>query len=148
MTDPANAEGRARTHVQAMWAHDHASRGLGMELIEVSSGRVVMRMVIRDDMANGFGMCHGGFIFTLADTAFAFACNAQGVRAVAATCTITYLRPGKVGDQLTAVAQERESAGRTGIYDVGVRDSAGIVVAEFRGLSRTIGPSVAEGSLP
>lgn len=136
---PPNPAEIARACADAMWAEDHACRGLGMHLLHIAPGHAAMSMPVRPDMANGHGMCHGGFIFTLADSAFAYACNSFGERAVASTCTVTFLRPGKVGDTLTATAQERESAGRSGIYDATVRDSAGVVIAEFRGLSRTIG---------
>ena len=135
----SDAEALARRCAQAMWAGDHASRGLGMELADVGPGRARLEMTVTPAMSNGHGMCHGGFIFTLADSAFAFACNSYGERAVASGCSITYLRPGKCGDRLTAVAQERARAKRSGIYDVQVTDAGGVVIAEFRGHSRVIG---------
>ena len=98
-------------------------------------------------MTNGHGICHGGFIFTLADSAFAFACNTYNQRTVAQHCAVTFVQPGRRGDRLTAHAVERSRTGRSGIYDVTVRDSHGEVVAEFRGHSRTIsGTLVSSGN--
>ena len=123
---------------EAMWAEDQASQGLGMVVERVSPGESVISMTIRADMTNGHGICHGGFIFTLADSAFAFACNTYNQRTVAQHCAVTFLQPGRRGDTLTAHAVERNRSGRSGIYDVTVRDGKGEVVAEFRGHSRTI----------
>jgi acyl-CoA thioesterase len=136
---PGTPQEVARVCADALWAQDQASRGLGMELLEVGPGRAVMRMTITPAMANGLGIAHGGFLYTLADSAFAFACNSYGDRAVASAGSITYLRPGKIGDVLTAVAQMRARSGKSGIYDVQLRDPAGTVIAEFRGISRAIG---------
>jgi acyl-CoA thioesterase len=120
-----------------MWASDRASQGLGMELVEVSPGRAVVRMVVRDDMVNGHAIGHGGFTFTLADTAFAFACNSYNRSTVAAGAEIRFLAPTRHGDVLEAVAVERTRAGRDGVYDVTVRRGP-TVVAEFTGRSREI----------
>jgi acyl-CoA thioesterase len=128
----------ARACAEAMWAEDQASQGLGMVVERVSPGEAVISMAIRADMTNGHGICHGGFIFTLADSAFAFACNTYNQRTVAQHCAVTFLQPGRRGDTLTAHAVERNRSGRSGIYDVTVRDGKGEVVAEFRGHSRTI----------
>jgi acyl-CoA thioesterase len=128
----------ARACAEAMWVEDQASQGLGMVVERVSPGEAVISMVIRADMTNGHGICHGGFIFTLADSAFAFACNTYNQRAVAQHCAVTFLQPGRRGDTLTAHAVERNRSGRSGIYDVTVRDGKGETVAEFRGHSRTI----------
>jgi acyl-CoA thioesterase len=128
----------ARRCADAMWANDHATRGLGMELLEVGPGRAVIAMTVRESMANGQGICHGGFIFALADSAFAFACNAYGPMAVAQHCAVTFLRPGKVGDRLTAEAVERTRTGRSGIYDVSVKRADRALIAEFRGHSRVV----------
>lgn len=133
------AQALAQRCAAAVWKDDGASRGLGMDLVEVRPGRARLEMVVTKAMLNGHGTCHGGFIFALADSAFAFACNTYGERAVASGCSVTYLRPGKSGDRLTAVAQERARAGRSGVYDVQVVDPAGSVIAEFRGHSRVIG---------
>jgi acyl-CoA thioesterase len=124
--------------VEAMWADDQASQALGMVIERVSPGEAIISMTIRADMTNGHGICHGGFIFTLADSAFAFACNTYNQRTVAQHCAVTFLQPGRRGDTLTAHAVERNRSGRSGIYDVTVRDGKGEVVAEFRGHSRTI----------
>jgi len=126
-------------NVEAMWAGDAASRSLGMELVEVAAGRAVVRMTVRDDMVNGHGLCHGGLVASLADSAFALACNSRGVSTVAAGFDITFLRPSRTGDVLEATAQERTLQGRSGIYDVTVR-CRGVVVAELRGRSRALPP--------
>jgi acyl-CoA thioesterase len=128
----------ARACAEAMWLEDQASQGLGMVVERVSPGEAVISMVIRADMTNGHGICHGGFIFTLADSAFAFACNTYNQRTVAQHCAVTFLQPVRRGDTLTAHAVERNRSGRSGIYDVTVRDGKGEVIAEFRGHSRTI----------
>jgi acyl-CoA thioesterase len=129
----------ARACADIMWADDRATRRLGMTLLSVGPGRAEMSMPVTDDMVNGHGLCHGGFIFTLADSAFAFACNSYNVRCVAQHNSITYVRPGRLHETLTATAGERSRSGRSGIYDVRVTGSDGSVVAEFRGHSRTIG---------
>ena len=126
----------------AMYARDPASQGLGITLDGVGAGCATMSMTIRADMLNGHGSCHGGFIFTLADSAFAFACNSHNLVTVGAGCTIDYLAPGRPGDVLTAEAIERTLAGRTGIYDVDVRNQEGRVIATFRGKSHRIGGDV------
>ena len=127
----------ARACAAAMWKDDDASSTLGMEILDVKSGEATLAMTIQPHMVNGQRIAHGGFIFTLADSAFAFACNTHNGRAVAAHCQITFIRPGKLGDRLVAVAREVSRHGRSGIYDV--RVTAGDqVIAEFRGHSRTI----------
>jgi acyl-CoA thioesterase len=128
----------ARLSADAMWADDRASQGLGMEIIEVGSGRARLAMTITERMLNGHGSCHGGFIFSLADSAFAFACNSHGQPAVAQHCSVTYVAPGRLGMRLVADAQERQRGERSGIYDITVRDETGMVIAEFRGHSRTL----------
>jgi len=122
-----------------MWADDAASRDLGMVLDSVGPGRAVLSITVADSMVNGHGMCHGGFIFSLADSAFAFACNSHGDAAVAQHCAITFLRPGRRGERLTAEAIERVRAGRGGLYDVRVTGEDGTIVAELRGHSRLVG---------
>jgi acyl-CoA thioesterase len=131
----------AKRAADTMWRDDAASRGLGMRLVEVAPGRAVVAMTVREEMANGHGTCHGGFIFTLADSAFAFACNSYNRRTVAQGCDIVFVAPAKSGQELTATALERLRTGRNGIYDVTVR-TADRVVAEFRGRSREIGGAV------
>ncbi len=128
----------ARRCAEAMWIDDAASAGLGMTLDHVAAGAARLSMVVRPDMTNGHALCHGGIIFTLADSAFAFACNSYNERTVAQACDIVFVAPAYEGDLLAAVAEERFRSGRHGIYDV--RISCGDrVVAEFRGRSRTIG---------
>jgi acyl-CoA thioesterase len=121
-----------------MFAADQASKGLGMELLEVGEGRAVLRMRIARTMINGHDIAHGGYVFTLADSAFACACNSHGPVTVAAGADITFLMAVREGDVLTATATERVTYGRSGIYDVTVRRGDEIV-AEFRGRSRTLG---------
>ena len=131
-------EERARRSAALMWADDRASQAAGMALVEVAPGRAVLTMTLRDDMANGHGIAHGGYIFTLADSAFAFACNSYNTLVVAQHNSITFLTPGKVGEVLTATATEAHKAGRSGIYDVIVTGGDGRQVAIFRGHSRQI----------
>jgi acyl-CoA thioesterase len=128
----------ARACADAMWKDDDASKSLGMKIVEIKPGRATLTMTVGPHMVNVQRIAHGGFIFTLADSAFAFACNSHNERAVAAQGNITFIRPGKLGDVLVATAREISRSGRSGIYDV--RVSAGdAVIAEFRGHSRTIG---------
>jgi acyl-CoA thioesterase len=128
----------ARLCASALWAEDNATQGLGMELVSVAPGRAVVAMTVTKTMTNGHGTCHGGFIFTLADSAFAFACNSHGPRSVAQQCSVAYLAPGRLGMRLIAEAIERQRGERSGITDVTVRDEAGNIIAEFRGHSRTV----------
>jgi acyl-CoA thioesterase len=121
-----------------MFAADQASRGLGMELVELGEGRAVLQMRIARTMINGHDIAHGGYVFLLADSAFACACNSRGPVTVAAGAEISFLRAVREGDVLTATAAERVSYGRSGIYDVTVR-RGDEVVAEFRGRSRIVG---------
>lgn len=128
----------ARACAEAMWKEDDASRGLGMEILEIKAGEAVLAMTIQPHMVNGHGIAHGGFIFLFADSAFAFACNSRNERTVAAQCDISFIRPGKLGDRLVATAREISKTGRAGIYDVRVTVDD-TVIAELRGHSRTIG---------
>jgi acyl-CoA thioesterase len=128
----------ARACAEAMWNDDRASRHLGMALDGVAPGTARVSLTITADMANGHGSCHGGYIFTLADSAFAFACNSRNDVAVAQHCSITYVEPVRIGDRLTAAAREVSRRGRGGIYDVEVKNQDGAVVALFRGHSRTV----------
>nr|WP_283949858.1 hydroxyphenylacetyl-CoA thioesterase PaaI [Limobrevibacterium gyesilva] len=122
-----------------MWADDHASKALGMAIEHIAPGQARLAMTVTAQMVNGHGLCHGGYIFTLADSAFAFACNTYNERVVAQHCAISYLRPAKLGMRLAATAQERSRAGRSGIYDITVTVENGPVIAEFRGNSRSLG---------
>ena len=127
----------ARACADAMWAEDDASKGLGMEIVEIGPGFATLAMNVRPEMVNGQRIAHGGFIFTLADSAFAFACNSHNERVVAAQGQITFIKPGRLDDRLVAKAREVSRGGRSGIYDV--RVTAGdTVIAEFRGHSRVI----------
>jgi acyl-CoA thioesterase len=120
-----------------MWKEDDASSALGMTILDVKPGEATLAMTVQPHMVNGQRIAHGGFIFTLADSSFAFACNSRNERAVAAQCQITFIRPAKLGDRLIAVAREISLSGRSGIYDVRVT-SGEEVIAEFRGHSRTV----------
>lgn len=128
----------AQAAAAAMWAQDRASQGLGMTLDAVAPGTATMSMPVTAQMVNGLDVCHGGFIFTLADSTFAFACNSHNQRAVAQMAAITFVAPARLGDRLTARATEVASFGRSGIYDIRVTDQSDRLVAEFRGHSRTV----------
>ena len=133
----------ARAATDAMWAEDNASRALGMAIVAAGEGIATLTMPVVKTMTNGHGMCHGGFIFTLADSAFAFACNSHNTRTVAQHCAVTFLAPAKLGDVLTATAREISRAGRSGITDVTVTNQAGETIAVFRGHSRSLGGAIA-----
>lgn len=137
-------EERARRSADAMWENDHASRGMGMEIARIGPGSAVMTMTVEKHHTNGHGICHGGFIFTLADSAFAFACNSYNRTTVAQHCTISFLEPAQLGERLTATASEVSLKGRNGIYDITVSRGDGTVIAEFRGMSRTISGTLYE----
>jgi len=132
------AQELAEACARALWADDHASQGLGMAITRIAPGEAELTMTVEPRMTNGHGICHGGFIFTLADSAFAFACNSLNRRTVAQSNTITYLRPAQRGDVLTARAAQTTLAGRSGITDVTVADQGARTIAVFRGLSRSI----------
>ena len=122
----------------AMWAGDRASKLLEMKVEEVRPGTARLSMRITRDMLNGYDTCHGGVIFTLADSAFGYACNSHNQLSVAASCSIDFLAPARTGDVLTASAVELARAGRAGVYDIRVEKQDGTVVATFRGRSTTI----------
>jgi acyl-CoA thioesterase len=128
----------ANRRAAALWAADGCSRGLGMVIAEVAAGRAVLEVTVTEAMVNGHGICHGGMIFALADSAFGYASNGGEATAVAHHAEITFLRPAEVGNRLRAVATARNHAGRSGVYDVTVTNQQGEVIAEFRGLSRTL----------
>ncbi|WP_241024824.1 hydroxyphenylacetyl-CoA thioesterase PaaI [Paraburkholderia sp. Ac-20340] len=128
----------ARATAQAMYEADGCSRALGMELLEVRAGYARLSMAVRPEFLNGHQICHGGMIFTLADSTFAFACNSYNANTVAAGCAIEFLRPVQPDDVLTAEAVEQVLSGRTGIYDIRVTNRAGEAVAMFRGKSAQI----------
>ena len=135
---PLSPDDLARACTDAMWLEDSASQGLGMEIVRVGPGEAVLAMRVRPDMVNGHAIAHGGFIFLLADSAFAFACNSRNERTVAAQCNIAFIKPAKLGDRLVATAREISKTGRSGIYDVRVTVND-IAIAELRGHSRAIG---------
>ena len=132
------AEQLAEAAAAAMHARDRASLALGMKLLAVGPGAARMQMAVREDMANVHNTCHGGFIFTLADSTFAYACNSHNRNAVAVTCMIEYLRPAYVGDLLTASGSEQGLEGRNGVYDIRVENQKRELVALFRGKSTQI----------
>jgi acyl-CoA thioesterase len=138
MTRHLSPEELARAAAEAMWENDRATRNLGMTLDDIGPGRSKFSLTVTEDMTNGHGTCHGGFIFALADTAFAFACNSYNQRTVAHMAAITFLAPGLPGMRLVAEAREIFRQGRNGIYDISVRDQDGTHIAEFRGHSRTV----------
>jgi acyl-CoA thioesterase len=126
----------AKVGARAMLERDHASAALGMKLIDFAPGSATVVMPIRRDMLNGFECVHGGIMFALADTTFAIACNDDESVTLASGAEITYLRPVRLGQVLTATAKEVARQGRSGIYDVSLKDETGQIVAEFRGHSR------------
>jgi acyl-CoA thioesterase len=129
----------ARRGALAMWAQDAASAGLGMELVDVGPGRARLRMAVTSSMVNGHAIAHGGLVFTLADSAFAVACNTHGTVTVASGADISFVAPARLGDVLQADAVEQATYGRSGVTDVRVTRQDGELVALFRGRSRSLG---------
>jgi acyl-CoA thioesterase len=136
----ATAEAACRTMLRG----DNVSRNLGIQLLDAAPGHASLGMVVTAPMLNGFGTCHGGVLFTLADTALSCACNSHNQRSVAHHCSIVFLRPGKLGERLVATATERSRVGRIGIYAVNILNEAGEIVGEFFGHSREIGGLVVD----
>jgi acyl-CoA thioesterase len=145
MDDAQTAQQIAEAAAARMWANDRASKTLGMKIVAVSEGAAFLEMPVRDDMLNGLDLCHGGLITSLADSAFAFACNSRGVTTVAAGLTVELLRPAKQGDVLTARAFEVTSSGRTGLYDITVTNQRGETVALVRGRAHQLKEAPASG---
>ena len=139
------AQTLADATAKAMWARDQAAQALGIKIVRVQPGASLLTMTVRSDMVNGHHICHGGMIFSLADTAFAYACNSYNKNTVASACHIDFLAPGKEGDTLEAEAVEQSQSGRTGVYDVTVRGSNGKTIALFRGKSYRINGEVIAG---
>lgn len=138
-TLPTHSPQALADHVRTgMLANDRATQGLGIRIAAMGPGHATLEMVVRADMLNGFDTCHGGFITTLADSAFAFACNSRNDMTVASGLSIDFLAPAREGDCLTAEAAEVSLAGRTGVYDVNVRNQRGEAIAVFRGRSYRI----------
>ncbi len=135
----------ARASADKMWSDDEASRNLGMEILSIAPGKATLAMTVTEKMVNGHNICHGGYIFLLADSTFAFACNTYNQITVAQQCAVTFIRPGKLGDRLRADATEISKSGRSGIYDITVSREDGTVIAEFRGHSRAIGGEIVPG---
>jgi acyl-CoA thioesterase len=125
-----------------MYEMDHLAGALGIVLDEVAPGRSRVSMTVRDDMTNSVGTCHGGIIFSLADCAFAYSCNSRNRKTVAAGATIDYISAARLGDRLTAIAEERSLVGRSGVYDVRVEDQKGEPIAFFRGRSRCVAGAI------
>ncbi|MBR9753365.1 MAG: hydroxyphenylacetyl-CoA thioesterase PaaI [Gammaproteobacteria bacterium] len=135
---PLSPQQLSEACAEAMFARDHASQGLGIRIVQIAPGYAELAMTIRQDMVQGHGNCHGGLLFSLADSAFAFACNTYDDATVAAGCSIDYVTAGNLGDDITAIAEERSRRGRTGLYDVTLRNQHGDTVALFRGRSHKI----------
>ena len=133
-----DAHALARATGDHMYAQDRATQGLGIQLIDVAPGHARMQMTVRADMLNGHAMCHGGFIFTLADSTFAFACNSYNVQTVAAGCSIEFLAPAFEGELLQAEAIEQSRSGKTGVYDIVVTNAEGRKIALMRGKSHQL----------
>ncbi|TFH68712.1 hydroxyphenylacetyl-CoA thioesterase PaaI [Gammaproteobacteria bacterium LSUCC0057] len=139
---PSGGDQLARQAADFMWAQDRASAGLGMEIEAVGEGWSRLAMTVSAEMVNGLDICHGGFVFSLADSAFAFACNSQNQAAVAAGVSIDFLRPAKLGDRLTAEAAVVNQSRRSGLYDIVVRNQNQQIIAQVRGRSMRIGGPV------
>ena len=146
--DPVAAQALAERVAAAMFGRDRASQALGMRIVRVAPGEADLTMTVRSDMVNGHGICHGGFVFTLADSTFAFACNAYNHNTVAQGCAIDYLAPAREHDVLTARGRERSRSGRTGVYDIEVTNQRGEAVALFRGKSYRIKGNVVDEAPP
>ena len=142
MRDALTPQQLAEACAEAMFARDTASQSLEMQIDSVAPGRAVITMKVQHRMVQGHGNCHGGYIFTLADSAFAFACNTYDEATVASGCSIDYLGPAWEGDVLTATAEEHSRRGRTGVYDITIRNQNGDAIALFRGRSYKIRGSV------
>lgn len=138
MTDYSDPQAVAMAAAADMYERDHATQALGIEIVDIQPGAARMQMVVREDMLNGHQTCHGGFIFALADSTFAFACNSYNIQTVAAGCSIDYLAPGYEGDVLLAEASEQARSGKTGVYDIVVTNQDGKTIALFRGKSHQL----------
>lgn len=144
MTKDNDAKQLAERCARAMWPRDRASQFMGIRLESMDEGRAVMSMEVKEHMLNGYAMCHGGYIFSLADDAFAYACNSKNQAAVASSCNIDFLRPAYGGDVLTAAAECLHQSTRNGLYDVTVTNGKGEVIARFRGRSTHLNKPVLE----
>ena len=142
---PAEAQALADATAEAMFSRDRAAQALGIKIVRVQPGASLLTMTVRSDMVIGHHICHGGMIFSLADTAFAYACNSYNKNTVASACHIDFLAPAKEGETLEAEAVEQSAAGRTGVYDITVRNNHGKTIALFRGKSYRINGEVIAG---
>ncbi len=140
--DPASADALAEQTAEAMFRRDAASHLLGLRVIAVRPGYARVAMVVGAEMANSHRICHGGILFTLADSAFAYACNSYNKNTVASACQIDFLAPAQIGQRLEAECEERSLTGRTGVYDTTIRDASGKVIALFRGKSYRVAGEV------
>jgi acyl-CoA thioesterase len=143
---PDHAQALAERVAERMFASDRASSALGMRVASIAPGRAELTMPVREDMLNGHAICHGGYIFLLADSTFAFACNSYNRNTVAQGCSIDYLAPAHAGDMLHAFGSERSRTGRTGVYDIEVRNQHGKTIALFRGKSYRIDGHVVDNA--
>ena len=143
--DPDPAASLARQTAEAMYSRDAASKLIGLSLIDIGPGYSQLTMRVRPDMVNGHHICHGGYLFTLADSAFAYACNSYNRNTVASACHIDFLTPAREGEMLEAECEERSLSGRTGVYDTTIRNQQGKVIALFRGKSYRIAGEVIAG---
>jgi acyl-CoA thioesterase len=141
---PQDAQALAERVAAGMYERDRASQAMGMQISAIGPGYAELTMTVRADMLNGHAICHGGFIFTLADSAYAFACNSYKLTTVASGCAIDFVAPAREGDVLAAMARERSVSGRTGVYDIEVTNQRGETVAYFRGKSYRIKGHVVE----
>ncbi|MDF1748754.1 MAG: hydroxyphenylacetyl-CoA thioesterase PaaI [Alphaproteobacteria bacterium] len=148
MTAPLSPQEIAERIAEVMYANDMTSQALGIEVQAVAPGYAKLSMTVREDMLNAHKSCHGGMMFTLADSAFSFGCSAYNKMAVAQGCEITFLAPGRLGDVLTAECREQAQAGRTGVYDVEITNQSGVPIALFRGKSRQISGDIVPGLTP
>ena len=148
MTDFSDPQAVAMAAAADMYERDHATQALGIEIVDIQPGAPRMQMVVREDMLNGHQTCHGGFIYALADSTFAFACNSYNIQTVAAGCAIDYLAPGHEGDVLLAEASEQARSGKTGVYDVLVTNQDGKKIALFRGKSHQLKGEVITSNQP
>lgn len=134
----ASAQNLAKAASDLMHERDHCAQALGITPVSIAPGSATMNMLVRKDMVNGHNICHGGMIFTLADTTFAHACNSHNNNTVASNCSIDFIQPAKINDTLTAIASERSLSGRTGVYDITVINQEHQIIAHFRGRSYRI----------
>lgn len=143
---PSDPQALAEAVAAVMFERDAAAQAMGITLDQIHPGSARLSMTVRPDMLNGHGLCHGGFIFALADTSFAYACNTGNLVTVASACNIDFLAPGRAGSRLHSDARMRSSAGRTGVYDIDVTDDEGNLIAMFRGKSYRIAGEVITGA--